>query len=266
MQSLAMRSFALCGAAARGQAAAPAGIAASAAGPAPRPRIARRRCLLVAAAAEAGSDAPAAELQSFATTAPLRVRGMDGKLSEVRVDDAWRGLAAGSRRLVAAPACRLHLAALFKEQNAAAAAVHTGRCMHAGCHACEARPRWHVPALRNSRRRRLARPRAGAGLRADAGHSRRVRCVRLIRDSAVRGHQPQGGQTGGEGQAGAQVPWGEPRAPPVLGRKPRCSRSVGAGAGVTARAHSAPSGAILCRRAAADRCGRAWGGERWLAS
>lgn len=35
----------------------------------------------VAAAAEAGSDAPAVEVQSFATTAPLRVRGMDGKLS-----------------------------------------------------------------------------------------------------------------------------------------------------------------------------------------
>lgn len=153
-----MRSFALCGAAARGQAAAPAGIAASAAGPAPRPRIARRRCLLVAAAAEAGSDAPAAELQSFATTAPLRVRGMDGKLSEVRVDDAWRGLAAGSRRLVAAPACRLHLAALLKEQTAAAAAVHAGRCMHAGCHACEARPRWHVPALRSDADSRCHEP------------------------------------------------------------------------------------------------------------
>ncbi|KAL4424520.1 hypothetical protein ABPG77_010100 [Micractinium sp. CCAP 211/92] len=83
MQSLAMRAAMLGGAAAaRPQLAAPAAVAATVA-PAPRPLVTRRRSLRVAAAAEAGSDAPAAAVQSFATTAPLRVRGMDGKPAEM---------------------------------------------------------------------------------------------------------------------------------------------------------------------------------------
>ncbi|KAL4451498.1 hypothetical protein ABPG75_007160 [Micractinium tetrahymenae] len=82
MQSLAMRSAMICGAAARPQVAAPA-AAATAAAPAPRPRVALRRSLRVAAAAEAGSDAPVAAVQSFATTVPVRVRGADGKLAEM---------------------------------------------------------------------------------------------------------------------------------------------------------------------------------------
>lgn len=78
-----MRAAMLGGAAAaRPQSAAPAAAVATVA-PAPRPLVTRRRSLHVAAAAEAGSDAPAAAVHSFATTAPLRVRGMDGKPAEV---------------------------------------------------------------------------------------------------------------------------------------------------------------------------------------
>lgn len=125
-----MRSAMLGVVAARPHVAAPAAAAAGGA-PAMRPRVLRRRCMRVAAAAEAGSDAPAVEVQSFATTAPLRVRGMDGKLSaEVR---SRAGQAAASGAACSLHACGRPLLVLSRRLSCVA---RSSACMHVGNPLC----------------------------------------------------------------------------------------------------------------------------------
>ena len=197
MQSLTMRVSVACAAAPRPQAGRAAAAAAPAAATLPaRPRAQRRAEGLRRVAAQAGEAAPAEQLQSFATTEPQRVRGGDGQLAPVSGWQSPRGSGPVRLHLEQLGHARVYACNTVSELLAANGSAGAGRG-RGECTRGLACPPW-VPRLLSP----VLLP-ALCTTSSDARHPRRVRCVRLHRRPAVRGHLPQGGCEHGHARRGA---------------------------------------------------------------